>query len=77
MKLRYIGDGSRYLHEDAAHGIPPIPPSDFETEDPIAIAVAVESGLYTEAPAPDTSSKGRARPAKDTAAADDAAPAAE
>lgn len=46
MKLHYIGDG-RYLHEDASVGIPPIPPTDFETDDPRIAAIAVESGLYT------------------------------
>lgn len=72
--LRYIGDGSRYLHEDAAHGIPPIPPADFETDDPRVISVAVGSGLYIEAAAPDTIRKGRSR-VKDEAPAEDADPA--
>jgi hypothetical protein len=50
MHLNYIGDGSRYLHEDFAAGIPPIPPTDFDTDDPVAIAVCLESGLYEEGP---------------------------
>ena len=50
MRLHYVGEG-RYIHEDIPRGIPPMPPTDFETEDPIAIAVALESGLYEEAKA--------------------------
>jgi hypothetical protein len=48
-RLHFIGDGTRYLHEDYAAGIPPIPPEDFDTDDPIVIQVALESGLYEEA----------------------------
>lgn len=47
-RLHWIGDGSRYIHEDFAAGIPPMPPADFDTDDPTAIAVALESGLYEE-----------------------------
>jgi hypothetical protein len=78
IRLRYTGDGSRYLHEDAAHGIPPIPPADFETDDPRVASIAVESGLYTEAAGPETIRKGRARVKDEAPAADaDAADTAE
>jgi hypothetical protein len=50
MHLNYIGNGSQYIHEDFAAGIPPIPPTDWDTDDPIAIAVCLESGLYEEGP---------------------------
>jgi hypothetical protein len=57
--LRWTGDGSRYLHEDAQAGIPPMPPADFETDDPRVISIAVGSGLYTEDTSGDTPRRGR------------------
>jgi hypothetical protein len=39
-KLRYIGDGTRYLNG--------IPASDFETQDRATLALCLESGLYIE-----------------------------
>lgn len=38
--LTYVGDGTRYLDG--------VPAADFETDDPVLLAIALESGLYTE-----------------------------
>jgi len=68
-KLKYVGDGSRYLHEDYFAGIPPIPPTDWETDNETAIAVCLESGLYLE----DTSGDTKAEKAQARADVKDAA----
>ncbi len=46
LRLHYTGDGTRYLHG--------VPAADHETDDPVTIAQALESGLYVEdtTPAP-------------------------
>lgn len=70
-RLRYVGDGSRYLHEDAAIGLEAVPPADFETDSTVTIAIALESGLYelAEDPAATKSSRKAATEADATAAA--------
>ncbi len=41
-KLHYVGDGTRYIHG--------FPAADFNTDDPTAVAICIESGLYVVAP---------------------------
>lgn len=71
-RLSWVGEGTgRYIHEDAAAGIPPTPPADFETDDPIQIAVCLESGLYVVASSADTrAAKKEAKAEADQAKAD-------
>lgn len=45
-RLHYVGDGTRYIHEDLPAGIPQMPAADFDTDNPVAIALGIESGLY-------------------------------
>lgn len=65
VRLRYIGDGRRYLDG--------IPARDVELTDPVRVAIAIESGLYAEVrPRSRRAQPGRPAEARADAAAADA-----